>query len=126
MPSRPPWYIRGERFSFLISWPLRTPLIRRAFYHNGFDGQLDGSHNGKRGLLLQLTTHDEARLVIFSRSVVDLIYRHRTPNAAAISAIKACHQNNRGRAAFIERRERIAPTSTPEFFLKSPWRLAIS
>src|SRR5882757_3061775 len=26
IPSRRPWYIRGERFSFLFSWPLRSPF----------------------------------------------------------------------------------------------------
>ncbi len=30
------------------------------------------------------------------------IHRHQKPNATAILVIKACHQNNRGRAALIE------------------------
>jgi hypothetical protein len=33
-----------------------------------------------------------------------LIHRHQNPNVAARAAIKACHQNKRGRAAFIERK----------------------
>ena len=65
---------------------------------------LENRVTASAGLSLQLTTQDEARLFIISRRVVDLIYRHQKPNVAAIPAIKACHQNNRGRAAFIERR----------------------
>jgi hypothetical protein len=42
--------------------------------------------------------------VHLSRRVVGLIYRHQKPNAPAMAANKACHQNNRGRAALIERR----------------------
>jgi 5-methylcytosine-specific restriction protein A len=45
-----------------------------------------------------------AKGIHLSHRVVDRIHRHQKPNAPAIAAIKACHQNNRGRAAFIERR----------------------
>jgi hypothetical protein len=47
------------------------------------------------------------------------IHRQQKPNATAILVIKACHQNNRGRAALIERRsgrksDHSAQTSTNE------------
>jgi hypothetical protein len=48
-----------------------------------------------------------------SRHVADPIHLHLKLNAPATAAIKACHQNNRGRAAFIERKQRMAPTITP-------------
>ena len=47
---------------------------------------------------------DERTYIHLSRRVVDPIHPHQKPNAPAIAAIKACHQNNRSRAAFIERR----------------------
>ena len=39
-----------------------------------------------------------------SRRVVDLVHRHQNPDALVMTANKACHQNNRGLPAFIERR----------------------
>jgi hypothetical protein len=65
---------------------------------------LENRVTASAGLSLQLTTQDEARLFIISRHVADLIHLHQKPNAPATAAIKACHQNNRGRAAFIERK----------------------
>ena len=55
-------------------------------------GRMGKSHDGK--------------LILFVpyRPVVDLIHRHQKPDAPAMAANKACHQNNRGRAALIERR----------------------
>jgi aspartokinase len=46
-----------------------------------------------------------AKIRAVASSLADLhIHRHQKPNATAILVIRACHQNNRGRAALIERR----------------------
>ena len=63
-----------------------------------FTGNVSANLTASNGL------RGERTHVLLTRRVVDLVHRHQNPDALVMTANKACHQNNRGLPAFIERR----------------------